>query len=94
MRKVFQETYPLSFDEADIICIPHPAMIHKIPENDRLSASKLVEDLKTGGKDAHYFNDTDGIIRFLVKAAKSGDLILIMSNGGFDNIHERLLKAL
>ena len=69
-------------------------MIHKIPENDRLSSSKLVEDLKTKGKDAHFFNDTDEIIRFLVDTAKSGDLILIMSNGGFDNIHERLLEAL
>lgn len=94
MRKVFQKTYPLSFYEADVICIPHPAMLHKIPENDRLSSTKLVEDLKTGGKDAHYFNDTDEILRFLVNTAKSGDLILIMSNGGFDNIHERLLKAL
>jgi len=94
MRKVFQDIYPLSFDEADIICIPHPSMLHKIPENDRFSSSQLVEDLKTRGKDAHFFNDTTAIIDFLVHTAKPEDLVLIMSNGGFDNIHERLLAAL
>jgi UDP-N-acetylmuramate: L-alanyl-gamma-D-glutamyl-meso-diaminopimelate ligase len=44
--------------------------------------------------DAHYFENTDRIIDFLVSQACSGDTILVMSNGGFDNIHERLLEAL
>lgn len=94
MRKIFQDIYPLSFDEADIICIPHPSMISKISENDRFSSSQLVEDLKARGKDAHFFNDTTAIIDFLLHIAKPEDLVLIMSNGGFDNIHERLLEAL
>jgi UDP-N-acetylmuramate: L-alanyl-gamma-D-glutamyl-meso-diaminopimelate ligase len=53
-----------------------------------------VNDLKKLGKDAYYFPDTDEIIDFLITEAKSGDLILVMSNGGFDNIHERLLSVL
>lgn len=94
MRKVFQDVYPLSFDDADIICISKPPLLEKIPSDERFSSEKLVEDLKIKGKEAYFFSNTQAIIDFLVKTAKSGDLILIMSNGGFENIHERLLAAL
>jgi UDP-N-acetylmuramate: L-alanyl-gamma-D-glutamyl-meso-diaminopimelate ligase len=94
MRKVFQDVYPLSFDSADMICISRPPLLEKIPREERFSSERLVEDLKRRGKDAHFFSDTQAIIDFLVKEAEAGDLLLIMSNGGFENIHERLLKAL
>ncbi len=94
MRKVFQDIYPLSFDGADLVCIRRPPLLKKIPAEDRFSSEKLVKDLKGKGKDAYYFPDTDAIIRFLIKNAKAGDLILVMSNGGFDNIHDRLLESL
>lgn len=94
MRKVFQDVYPLSFDGADIVCISVPPLLEKIPPGERFSSERLVEDIKSRGKDAHYFEDTQSIIDFLVKESKAGDLLLIMSNGGFENIHERLLKAL
>ncbi len=93
MRKVFQDVYPLSFDFADIICIRKPPLLNKIPSYDRFSSKKLVEDIKNRNKDAYYFKNTEDIIAFLVKEAKPKDLILIMSNGGFDNIHERLLDG-
>ena len=86
--------YPLSFGNADLICIRHPSRIEKIPPDERFSSQKLVADLKQQGKDAHFFQDTESIIDFLVAKARPGDLILIMSNGGFDNIHERLLSSL
>jgi UDP-N-acetylmuramate: L-alanyl-gamma-D-glutamyl-meso-diaminopimelate ligase len=94
MRNVFQEIYPLSFDGADLICVRKPPLLDKIPENQRFSSEQLVQKLKNQGKDAHYFDDTESIIKFLIKTVKSGDLVLIMSNGGFDNIHQRLLKVL
>ncbi|MGA7143263.1 MAG: UDP-N-acetylmuramate:L-alanyl-gamma-D-glutamyl-meso-diaminopimelate ligase [Desulfobacterales bacterium] len=94
MRNVFQNIYPLSFDGADLICIRQPSLLEKIPPQERFSSQQLVADLKDRDKDAHYFTDTDAIIDFLVTEAKSGDLILVMSNGGFDNIHERLLSTL
>lgn len=94
MRDVFQTIYPISFDSADIICIRKPPLLEKIPPGERFSSEKLVEDLKSAGKTAHYFPDTRSIIDFLVESSRSGDLILIMSNGGFDNIHERLLSSL
>jgi UDP-N-acetylmuramate: L-alanyl-gamma-D-glutamyl-meso-diaminopimelate ligase len=97
MRKVFQvfqDIYPVSFDVADIVCISRPPLLKKIPPGERFSSERLVEDLKSRRKDAHFFEDTQSIIDFLAKESKAGDLILVMSNGGFENIDERLLKAL
>ena len=94
MRKVFQDVYSLSFDFADIICIRKPPLLNKIPSDDRFSSKKLVTDLKSRGKDAYYFQSTEDIIAFLVKEARPQDLILIMSNGGFDDIHAKLLAGL
>jgi len=94
MRSIFQNEYPQSFEMADLICIRQPPLLKKIPAGQRFSSRQLVNDLKRRGKDAHYFPDTDAIIEFLSTTARPQDLILIMSNGGFDNIHERLLKAL
>ena len=94
MRDVFQNVYPECFDKADLICIRKPPLLKKIPEGQRFSSKKLVNDLKTRGKDAYYFENTDLIIDFLKEKAVPGDVVLIMSNGGFDNIHERLLEEL
>jgi UDP-N-acetylmuramate: L-alanyl-gamma-D-glutamyl-meso-diaminopimelate ligase len=94
MRDVFQRVYPESFDGADVICIRKPPMLQKIPDGQRFSSEKLVEDMKREGKSAHYFPDTDAIIEFVCRQARAGDLVLIMSNGGFDNIHARLLERL
>jgi len=94
MRSVFQNIYPLSFDGADIICIRHPSRLDKIPAEERFSSQKLVADLKDRGRKAYHFPDTDSIIDFLVAETRPNDIVLVMSNGGFDNIHERLLKSL
>ena len=94
MRSVFQKEYLQSFDMADLICIRQPPLLKKIPDGQRFSSIQLVDDLKRQGKKAHYFPDTDAIIEFLVANARPRDLILIMSNGGFDNIHQRLLESL
>ena len=94
MRRVFQNDYPLSFDGADLVCIRNPPLLHKIPVEERFSSELLVSDIKSRGIDAHFFPDTDAIIDFLITAARPEDLVLIMSNGGFDRIHERLLAAL
>jgi UDP-N-acetylmuramate: L-alanyl-gamma-D-glutamyl-meso-diaminopimelate ligase len=94
MRDIFQDVYPLCFDPADLICIRQPPLLEKIPIAERFSSQKLVADLKQRGKDAHFFADTDAIVEFLGRHAVPGDLILVMSNGGFDNIHQKLLDRL
>ena len=94
MRSVFQTDYAHAFDLADLICIRKPPAVRKILAAEQFSSEQLVHDLKRQGKDAHYFADTDGIIDFLAAHALPADVILIMSNGSFDNIHQRLLDRL
>ena len=94
MRDVFQQSYARSFDGADLVCIRQPPLLDKIPAGQRFSSEKLVADLNDRGKQAFFFTDTDAIIEFLKTETRRGDLILVMSNGGFNNIHERLLQQL
>jgi UDP-N-acetylmuramate: L-alanyl-gamma-D-glutamyl-meso-diaminopimelate ligase len=94
MRRVFQQDYATVFDPADRIYVRKPSMLQKVPEGERFSSERLVADLKQRGKDATHFEDTESIIEDLARASVGGDVILIMSNGGFDNIHERLLARL
>jgi UDP-N-acetylmuramate: L-alanyl-gamma-D-glutamyl-meso-diaminopimelate ligase len=93
-RNIFQSVYVDAFDEADMICVRQAPMLEKIPAELRFSSEKLVHDLCRKSKAAYYFADTDQIIEFLVEQARPGDVLLIMSNGGFDNIHQRLLERL
>jgi UDP-N-acetylmuramate: L-alanyl-gamma-D-glutamyl-meso-diaminopimelate ligase len=94
MRKVFQPVYPASFEGADRVCIRRPPRLDKVPEAERFSSEELVAELNRRGKAAGFFADTDQIIDHLAQTTAPGDVILVMSNGGFDNIHERLLASL
>ncbi|MBI4775781.1 MAG: UDP-N-acetylmuramate:L-alanyl-gamma-D-glutamyl-meso-diaminopimelate ligase [Deltaproteobacteria bacterium] len=93
-RDVFQAIYPQSFEGSDLILIREPPDLKKVVEGERFSSRRLVEDLKTNGKQAYYFPDTDAILEYLRETCREGDLVLIMSNGGFDGIHGRLLELL
>lgn len=93
-RKVFQESYPDAFSDADMIVIPEPENLEKIPASERFSSEKLVEDLVSAGKTARYFKSVDTIVAFIVNAATPGDVVLVMSSGGFGGIHEKLLERL
>ncbi len=93
-RNIFQEAYSRSFAGADLVCVRRPPAIESIDPAERFSAARLAQDLSAQGIKARSFPDTDAIIDFLTDQAKSGDVILVMSNGGFDNIHSRLLRAL
>jgi UDP-N-acetylmuramate: L-alanyl-gamma-D-glutamyl-meso-diaminopimelate ligase len=93
-RNIFQTQYAASFDNADLTMIPEPPLMEKIPPAERFSSQLLVKDLEKKGLKAYYFPNTDQLLEAMVKKSRSGDVILIMSNGGFDNIHGRLMKTL
>ena len=92
-RKVFQSEFARAFAAADRILLP-AVFRSSLPEEQRLSAEQLVADLKAAGKDARYVPQVDDIVQTVGKEAKAGDLVVVMSNGGFDNIHQKLLAAL
>jgi UDP-N-acetylmuramate: L-alanyl-gamma-D-glutamyl-meso-diaminopimelate ligase len=93
-RNIFQTTYASSFDFADLVILPEPPMMEKIPLNERFSSIKLTTDLRERGIDTHYFPSNDDLLNELLTLIRPGDVILIMSNGAFDHIQERLLKRL
>ncbi|SPD74431.1 UDP-N-acetylmuramate:L-alanyl-gamma-D-glutamyl-meso-diaminopimelate ligase [uncultured Desulfobacterium sp.] len=93
-RNIFQVQYAQSFNDADIVMIPEPPLMEKIPKEERFSSRQLVEDLQKNGLNAHYFPNTDQLLEAMVRESRPNDIFLIMSNGGFDNIHKRLLKRL
>ncbi len=94
MRRIFQEPYAQAFDAADRVLIRIPSAFHKVPEAERLCPETLTADLCRRAIDAQLFPDTDAILDTLPPTLRPGDLVLIMSNGGFDNIHQRLLDRL
>jgi UDP-N-acetylmuramate: L-alanyl-gamma-D-glutamyl-meso-diaminopimelate ligase len=93
-QNIFQEEYKKSFDEADMVLLREPPDTKSLAPEKCFSSQKLAEHLQNKGKKARAFNHTDELLAALLKELKPGDLCLIMSNGGFDNIHTRLLTGL
>ena len=93
-RAIFQQEYIASFNAADLSLIREVAKDKPVDGEDMFSSAKLAEDLQNKGLNARSFDDTEQIIDHVTHTARPGDIIAILSNGGFDNIHERLLKAL
>ena len=93
-RDVFQRAYSEAFGGAEMVYIPEPPLMEKIPPSERFSAFRLVEDLRAGGRDAAHFRTTEELLETLALSARHGDVILVMSNGAFDNLPRRLVDAL
>ncbi len=93
-RSVFQRDYVVAFDAADRILIKDPAPLAELAEQERFSTALLAEDLRHRRLHARNFAGTDEILATLATEATAGDVIAILSNGGFDNIHPRLLELL
>jgi UDP-N-acetylmuramate: L-alanyl-gamma-D-glutamyl-meso-diaminopimelate ligase len=93
-RRVFQQTYIGAFDSADQVLVKEPIPLENIPVEERFSAQQLAVDLSNHGIKAAHFSTTDRIIDYIEKNSRPDDVIAILSNGGFDNIHERLLARL
>jgi len=79
---------------ADCVAIPDLYRPEKVPQSERLDLARLIEDLRRQGRDAWNLRDAAGIIQKVCEEAKPGDFVLIMSNGGFGGIFERLPAAL
>jgi UDP-N-acetylmuramate: L-alanyl-gamma-D-glutamyl-meso-diaminopimelate ligase len=89
-RSIFQGEIAEALGLADCIALPALYKPERIPENERLDENRLVDDLRHMGRAAWNLVDVDGIIRKVSEEARTGDLILILSNGGFGGIYEKL----
>jgi len=92
-RRVFQDDFARAFGAADAVLIA-PVFRSTLPEAERLSVPQLVHHLQSDGQSARAPESLDEIVEILVSEHRPGDLVVLMSNGGFGGIHQRLLAAL
>jgi UDP-N-acetylmuramate: L-alanyl-gamma-D-glutamyl-meso-diaminopimelate ligase len=92
-RRVFQEDFARAFSPADEVLIA-PLFRSRLPESERLSLPTLLCDLRDAGQSARAPDSIDDIISTIVTEHRPGDFVVIMSNGGFGGIHQKLLRAL
>jgi len=92
-RRVFQADFVRALSGADRVVLP-AVFRSNLPEDQRLSAEQIIEELRQKGVDARYIPAVDDIVRTVARDSRDGDLVVVMSNGGFDDIHQKLLSAL
>ena len=92
-RRVFQDDFARAFRGADEVVIAS-VFRSSLPAEERLSESELVRALTGAGTHARHLPDVDTIVSAVAGEARPGDLVVVMSNGGFGGIHRKLLDAL
>ena len=92
-RRIFQDDFARAFAGADQVVIAS-VFRSSLPPEERLSEAMLVDDLTAAGVRARHLPDVDAIVAAVSREAAEGDLIVVMSNGGFGGIHRKLLAAL
>jgi len=93
-RAVFQQQLPEALQLADGVFIAQVAKLEQIPEKERLDPEAVVETIANSGRPAFYEENADAIVDRIVPMLQPKDVVVVFSNGGFDNIHEKLLKKL
>ena len=93
-RAVFQHDLPNALKLADGVLISQVAKLEQIPETERLNPEAVVEAIAKSGKPAFYERDADAIVERITPLLQENDIVAVFSNGGFDNIHAKLLQKL
>jgi UDP-N-acetylmuramate: L-alanyl-gamma-D-glutamyl-meso-diaminopimelate ligase len=92
-RRVFQDDFARAFGAADEVVLA-AVFRSTLPEDERLSAEQLVLDLTRQGRHARHIPEIDDIVSTIARERRDGDVVVLMSNGGFGGIHGKLLQAL
>jgi UDP-N-acetylmuramate: L-alanyl-gamma-D-glutamyl-meso-diaminopimelate ligase len=92
-RRIFQKDFARAFGAADEVVVA-AVFRSSLPESERLSAEQLIDDLRGAGQKARHIPEIDDIIGTIVREHRDGDVVVLMSNGGFGGIHRKLLQAL
>jgi UDP-N-acetylmuramate: L-alanyl-gamma-D-glutamyl-meso-diaminopimelate ligase len=93
-RKVLQKELVSSLAVADEIVITPIFKPEAVPEDERLTTTSVVNGIKRAGKPARELADADAIVAEVAPELRSGDVVAILSNGGFGGIYEKLPKRL
>ena len=93
-RNVFEGALVESLALADRSIVAGVFKLEAIPESERLRPENVVAALRARGLDSALLTDADEIVAALVPELKAGDVVAILSNGGFGGIYEKLPQAL
>jgi len=93
-RAIFQQQLPDALKLADGVFIAQVAKLEQIPEKERLNPERVVAAIAKAGRPAFYERNADTIVDRIVPMLRANDVVAVFSNGGFDNIHEKLLGRL
>ncbi len=89
-RNIFQHELASCFAQADVVFISQIARLNLLEPEERLDPELVMKEIKAQGSDAYYLPDPESIAKKVAEIAKAGDVIIVMSNGGFGGIHEKL----
>ena len=93
-RNVFQDRLAPSFDAADRVLIAGVFGAEALAESERLDPERLTAEIRERGKEAEFLPDADEILARLLDESRPGDVVIVMSNGGFGDLPRRLVEAL
>jgi UDP-N-acetylmuramate: L-alanyl-gamma-D-glutamyl-meso-diaminopimelate ligase len=89
-RKVLAGDLVESLRLADKVLLAGVYQMERIPEDERLHPEEVAAALNTAGTEAELCSDVEAILQNLVPQVAAGDVVAILSNGGFDGIYEKL----
>jgi len=92
-RNVFQKEFVHCFEKADRVVLCSIFAPEKLDASLRLDVGLIVNELRRQGILAHCWDSADEIVKQVTPLLEKGDKVIIMSNGGFDGIHQKILKA-
>lgn len=93
-RNLFQDDLPDALAGADAVVVAAVYHGDMLADSERLDVPRLVREVAARGVSARHCPDAAAIVGSLVPELRDGDVLLVMSNGGFGGIHEKFLSAL
>ena len=93
-RNHFQIELAEALRLAKRVVVAEVARLEQVPPEERLNPAQLMADIRAAGVEADYLPTADEIVAHVLPQAQPGDILCVLSNGGFDNIHRKLIDAL
>jgi UDP-N-acetylmuramate: L-alanyl-gamma-D-glutamyl-meso-diaminopimelate ligase len=93
-KKIFQKEYPPAFAPADYVVIAPLFESFRLANDDQLSVDDVIAELNEQGKQAFSIEGAEAIVAHVAPDLRAGDVVVVMSNGGFGGIHEKLIARI
>src|SRR5690606_31345718 len=93
-RKIFEQPYSEAFDDAALAFLSAPPFRHNDDTSTFMNTEAVVQHISARGISAHLCPNADELLVLLLDHLRPGDVALLMSNGSFGGLHQRLLEAL